>query len=98
MFRDRWHLNEKCPGCGHHYRQPAGWARAVVQGVCAILTVAIAASVFVALLHLIHRALPPDSGPESAVLAALGIQVPLVAGIHRYSRAIWAHLSVRTSR
>lgn len=96
MFHDRWHLYDKCPGCGHHYRQPVGSARALMLGACTLLTVVLAGAVFLALQRVAAHLLPPQTGPESAMLAALGVQVTLVAVIYRLARAVWAHVTVRT--
>lgn len=96
MFRDPWQLNDKCPGCGHHYRQPRGFPRVVMHTVCGLLTLAVAIGIVVGLTRLMQRVLPPRVGLESVVLMTLGIQLLLVPGIYRYTRVIWAHLTVRT--
>lgn len=98
IFRDAWHVLDKCPGCGHHHRQPVGFARIVMYAFCGTLTLAVAAAAFFGLVRVVSRVLPPQAGLESALLTALSIQLLLVPGVYRYARVLWAHLSVRTSR
>lgn len=95
-FRDPWHMYDKCAGCGHHHRQPVGVARAIMHVVCGVLSLAMAAGLFLGLVYVVIHLLPRESGLESAIMTAFGIQLLFVPGIYRYTRVLWAHLSVRT--
>ena len=92
MFAGWFTMNPTCPVCGHRFEREQGFFQGAMY-VSWILGVA-----YLAVLAILAQLLlVPRVGIAVAVLCVVIIHVLCIPIVFRYSRAIWAHLNVRTT-
>ena len=95
MFRGPRTMNEKCTACGHHLLRDTIFRRgAMAYAIRVVSTIAIAAG-FLGLVLLMQRFLP-SAGLAIALPTAFTFEMLLVPTVYRYTRVIWAHLTLLT--
>lgn len=93
MFSGPFRMNPTCPVCGHRFEREQGFFQGAmyvswVLGVAYLGVLAVAAQLW----------LVPRIGIVWTVLCVVTIHMLCVPIVFRYSRVIWAHLNVGTTR
>lgn len=91
MFARRFTMNPTCPVCGHRFEREQGFFQGAmyiswVLGVTYLAVLAVLAQQF----------LVPLIGIGYVVLCVVVIHFMCIPVVFRYSRVIWAHLTVST--
>ncbi len=98
LFRSPWHLNDKCPACGHYQRIPRGVRHTILVTLCWLATLGFTALLFAASVWALMIVVPREAGVDAVILFALGVDALFVPWIYRHVRTASEHARLPTER